>query len=482
MAYKPTLSDIEEIQQKPSEGGFTPSLADIPQQAQPTKFMGISFQPQHSPLQALLNIGGGIAQGAESAVAGLENLPRDVGLLGRYFGVPGVRQLAKLPSVHPMAIPGVQQQDIMTQIPQAATEALGYLGTGGAAGLRGAERVAGAAGRGISRLASPISGKNAADTAVNFFKKISRGRGLRDLHTPLNNKIKELYKNTKLASKKNYDYVHELAKKAGFGDELVAPTDRIEKEGLQIISSKSTPLMGELNVYRPEAKEALLDFKKTPSFKNAHKLQSELFKEQSALRNSLDPADRAKSFATGQARNALREDILDSFDQAGNGWSNTNQVLKKAYLDASEFHKNEVAPFLENRLVSNMLLKRKGMKHNPEGIFNLLQQPEESARFIKERLSPEDRDLFVAHGLSPAVRRIGGKLKINPAKFINEFNKLENKGLREFVDPTHEFMNDKIENQFRSSKLIRKYGLRGLELAGAGAAVGGGIKAGRELF
>ena len=55
MAYQPTLADIEEFEDPQKKGGFVPTLADIPQ------------QPQHSPLQALLTIGGGIAQGAESA-------------------------------------------------------------------------------------------------------------------------------------------------------------------------------------------------------------------------------------------------------------------------------------------------------------------------------------------------------------------------------------------------------------------------------
>lgn len=491
MPYQPTLSDIEDIESKPRKDKFIPTIADLPQQAQPTRFMGIPFQPQQSPLQALLNIGGGIAQGAESAVAGLENLPRDVGLLAKYFGVPYARGLAKLPAVHPMAIPGVQQQDIMTQIPQAATEALGYLGTGGAAGIRGAGEVAGAVGRGIGRAArrvgepigrrvvepiaqklAPITGRTAKETAINYFNEISQGAPVKQLYTPLNREIIGLHKGAKEIASANYDRVKDLANKYGFSDEVepVATNgdtidDTAVSRGLYINPKKSLDLISTLKDDDPAIAKEAAEFTKNPSFNSAHELQSKLGRKYYSLDHG-DGEDRKLAFKFNEARMALKDDISDSIDTGLRGQETKAENLKNTYRDAGKFYKDEVIPFYQDKLISDMLFKKGGVKNNPAGIFNLLKKDSESTDFIKDRLSPEGRDLFVAHGLENVFPKIKGTTRVSPKNFINEFDNLSKKGLDEFITNEHNIIRRKVENQYALSKALRKYGTRGAEIAG----------------
>lgn len=452
---------------------------------------GLSSQGQHSPLQALLNIGGGIAQGAESAVAGLENLPRDVGLLGRYLGVPGVRQLARLPAVHAMPAPFAQQQALTTQLPQAASEALGILGTGGAAGIRGAGEVAGAVGRGIGRAArrigepigrrviepiakklAPITGRTAKETAINYFNEISQGAPVKQLYTPLNKEIIGLHKGAKEIASSNYDRVKDLANKYGFSDEVepVATNggtidDTAVSRGLYINPKKSLDLISALKDDDPAIAKDAAEFTKNPSFNSAHELQSKLGRKYYSLEHG-DGEDRKLAFKFNEARGALKDDIFNSIDEGLRGQEAKAENLKNTYRDAGKFYKEEVIPFYEDKLISDMLFKKGGVKNNPSGIFNLLKKDSDSTEFIKNRLSPEGKDLFVAHGIENVFPKIKGTTRVSPKNFIKEFDNLSKKGLGEFITNEHNVVRAKVENQYALSKALRKYGTRGAEIAG----------------
>jgi hypothetical protein len=247
-------------------------------------------------------------------------------------------------------------------------------------------------------------------------------------------------------------------------------------KGLTINADNSLDLLKGIkpNIITTDTKNALNAFMKNRSFQNADNLQSNLYQDYALMKNSNDPRDVAKAPDILNTREALKNDIFNTF------YNNGDHDLAAAYQNQLENYRTKVVPFLENNAITNMLLKTKGSKQNPSSTINFLtQQDEPAADFIKNQLSTQDNNLMLANGLSKAVRtNSNGSLRVPSNALLNEFSNLNNKGYGNFIDTSHLGAINKIENQLSlSNKLIPVF-----KSIGAGAGLGTGYEGINKLL
>ncbi len=460
MAYQLTLQDLEEEKRQPSNG-YQLTLADLQEPPAPPPEPTHMFQP-------LINIAGGAVQGAEQFVAGLENIPRDVGLLGQYFGVPGVRQLARLPAVRAMPAPWVQQQALTTRIPSAAVQALGILGTGGAGQIGRAGEITSRIGR-RALLGMPgvktVLGKNALNTTENLVRNLSGGESLATVHTPIVNELKSDFTTHGQLSANNYNNLSDAARSSGYVDNplgIQTTTGVPLTPGAKSINFENTNKFitalqkSHTRKFRDLGdilNEDMQDVTSNPSFSNAHNLQMELGNAGSTLKSSRENVDRALGKVYFKARRNIINDIKNSFVK------NNDSSLSDLYTKASDFHLNNVIPYTSNSTLRR-IVTRTGMEElDPENIHTILKKGEEGVKVARENLSPQSRKQLVLSALKPAFK--GGE--ITPKALIDRYRDFDKLGFGHLRTNELDNITDKIARQQQLTKWTR------LGLGGVGA-------------
>lgn len=175
--------------------------------------------------------------------------------------------------------------------------------------------------------------------------------------------------------------------------------------------------------YTPLLRQAHNEFIAKPTYKNANRLQSDLYKQASKLAKA--PASdqmahdiKDRMFAS---RNGLIKDIerhFDTMDPTGN--------LAKRYEFARNFHREEVVPYHNKRLIDIS----KGRIRNPRNLTTTFKNPEEDVRKVVDDLGPEFKNRILYHDLRKTVG-------INPTdeKLADAYEKLTGKGLEEYKAP-----------------------------------------------
>lgn len=417
---------------------------------------GTDFLKNIDLLQGILNVGGGVSRGIGDIVSGTLNLPRDVGVLANYLNIPGVKKLSNIPEVKRPDAPFAQQQSLETEIPEAATGALSLLYGGAGNLLEKTGKLGAIPSNYISKLLSPLTGKNAEATATNFVNNMIGDADVGQLHTPINDKIKLEYSNANDTSKENYNLLKNAAIQRGYLDNVFDPSfSGIGiNPGKGINTIESSGLLNNINNdnLSPESSSLLENFLQNKSFKNAHDLQSSLFKDANLLKASKDGRDRMASNNLASSRNALLSDIRNTFIDNG------DSDLSSLYDRATNNHKNTVIPFYQDPVVAKMLLKG-GRYDNPSTIFNTLKQDNPISNFIKDKLSPIENDFVLAKQLEPAMSVDSkGNVSADPEKLLSSLQKIPVKGYGEFLDSRHQEVINKLGSQLKFKKAIGPIG------------------------
>jgi len=216
---------------------------------------------------------------------------------------------------------------------------------------------------------------------------------------------------------------------------------------------------------RGRTKDLYDKFVEKPTIKNAHNLQSALYTNaKQAVHGPHEYANTLVSDSIHKMRNTLKEDIdnqLNKFDPTGD--------LKKTYQEASDYYKEHVSPYDENKFISKIA---RGKVTNPRNISNIFKSPEESTMKIVNDLGDEGKNRILLDEIDKTKR-------ITPEKLHQKLGDLKNQGLDSYkTDKLDEYM-EKIPRKIALKAGLQSVGGALTGAAGA-AAFGGGI--GTELI
>jgi hypothetical protein len=218
-------------------------------------------------------------------------------------------------------------------------------------------------------------------------------------------------------------------------------------------------------------------FKESPTFENAHKLQSELGFIGRTLESN--PAktqeDLLKISKVKSAKAQLQEDINKFLEKRD---LTSNQPLSGHYKKASELFEKNVAPFLSNKKLLDII---KGGKTDIKGLHNIFNTPtnvinkagiEEigSINKIMQDLpqSSKDRIIFDA---------IGGN-KLTADALLKKLDSIKSKGYESYFTPEVKESINSLTKKMKNVENLKKAG----KLAGGATALAIGGNALSHLF
>lgn len=213
--------------------------------------------------------------------------------------------------------------------------------------------------KGIGKIAEQLNPKEYTQKIINFLThKYNLGKEkAKSLYDPVVDRFKNyhLYKNLK-----NKEYTN-------------IPTDDIK------------------NYYSTALKKMHDDFLEKPTFGKAHKLQSQLGSHSASI-SKADAASLNAKHALNNARDALKNDMLSFLEVR-------NPERANQYKRASEIFKNEVAPYRDNKTISQ-LVKNEQKTISPTKLKNELIKLTE-----KEELNPDHPLNIAQENLSSRIDR-----------------------------------------------------------------------------
>lgn len=221
---------------------------------------------------------GAAANTALSIGPELVNIPHDIGSVAKTLGIPGVEKLANIPRLEPIKPFGDNSSE--SEFAQNTTD-LASLVTGGLAGAK----------KGLKYL--PTATKKATD----FYKGLLKESSLKDVG-------------------KKYDSLNEVIRNSGYSENV--PRHSIDrylgmKTDKPIEISEFDPQDVLKHVSNKVLKTKLERLGNTPSYKNAHDVQSYLGK----LAEKSRFTEPSRFHDLSEARSALKEDISDTFMKNG---------------------------------------------------------------------------------------------------------------------------------------------------------------------
>jgi len=317
----------------------------------------------------------------------------------------------------------------------------------GKLGLRGLSSVG-------SKLAPSISrftGKEASEKSGNIINDLLGGHNLNEYHEPILGKVRQNYASNIESGSKEYNEIKELANREGYKGQSQLSRALGEKNAKSINDSVLHKLE-KLDIDKGSSlSTAVENFKRNPSFKAAHELQSELGKEGASKIKSLDSGDASLGRSLMSARKDLISDIEKTFEK------NKDIDLLNRYKAATNHWYEKVRPYLENNTIKNIVTKKGIQEINPTNLDTLLSKADESVEHVLSELPQEYKNLIIAKKLSPAIEESGlyGR-QVDPTKLVKKFNSLKNTPYKKFMTPEHSNAITDLEKSLRFSD---KYGL-----------------------
>lgn len=431
-----------------SEYGFVPKQQNIPDYSEygfVPKETTTQQSPQYSPPnQGIFNkvintinaVGGTAARGLEYGMGNIVNPPIEAAnyLNQKLAGLFGVKpeDVPTPDTIKPQPMPFVSQQNQENLEPDA--KVLGEIPdiVGGAQlGLMGGKAALGKLGN--------LIGANADLKANNLVSKLLGNNNFSKSHLPILNEIRNNYEASKDASTSQYNDVLSNAIQQGYTRDKYLPGISVDTGEKSIVTNNFKNELGDIDLteHSKNIQDLLNPINKSVnsnmSFANAHDLQSELGKEGAKLVTNADSGKRSLGGELLGLRDTLKTDITNSF--AANG----DNDLAQQYKSASDFFKNNVAPYRENTAIRNVVTKSGLKEVNPANIGNVLKKDDGSILPIVNQLSPESKNLLLANQLKNATQLLpqAGQMQrsTNAQALINAFGQLDNKGFSSFVTP-----------------------------------------------
>jgi hypothetical protein len=223
------------------------------------------------------------------------------------------------------------------------------------------------------------------------------------------------------------------------------------------IPSPAYPVVAKManDYYDLDLKDLSKTFLSSPTFQNAHELQSQLGTSIRKLqmqdaKGNLDTADRNTLQAYQRAQSAIKNDMTGFLNKQ-------DPTLANQYQGASNYWLNEVSPYLQNKNIAQIA---KGSVTNPRNIATIFKNPEDNVDKVIGDLSPDIKNKILYSQL--------GKQSANltPEKLQGAFGRLDSQGLGSYINP-------QIEQQF--DNLNTKIARRNLAQHITGALGGGFI-------
>lgn len=358
-------------------------------------------------------------------------------------------------------------------------EAIPELGALGGAGIKAA----------LSKF-SDITGRSANKKANDFIQNLLGENSFSNSHLPVLNEIRNNYSAAQNASNSQYSNILKQAADQGYTGTKQFPGISVATGEKTIVPNNfQNEVTGiDLAPYSKDIQKLLKPFSEkinnNMSFKDAHELQSELGTQGAKLRTSADGSDRYLGGELLGLRDTLKNDITGSL------LANNDTGLAQQYQEASNFFKNNVAPYRENSTIRNVVLKKGSQEVNPATIGNVLKKDDGSILPIVNQLSPESKNLLLANQLKTATQELPGKgsqleRQTDAEKLINAYGKLDNKGFSDLRTPeANQVIASLLRDVSRKSiaDKLKTFGGYGLAAATGALGVGGAYHFGKELF
>jgi len=475
-----------------SSGARIPSyatLADEPQAAAPQE--GVLGKALDIFAPGVGTLASAVAQNPHMILPGLANIAKSVpnALAQQGAGLMS----AVLPSPISQVATSLAQE-----VPTPSQQGSNLLGLAGnvALGASGLEAIpelgalGAAGGKAILSKLSDAAGFNADAKANSFIDSLLGNNSFSKSHLPVINELRQNYNNAKTLSNSQYDSIINNAKAQGYTGGTQFPGIHVATDGKSIIPNNFQSDLNnvDLSLYSKKIQDALKpladQINPNLSFADAHDLQSELGAQGAKLRTSADGTQRYLGGELLGLRDTLKNDITGSL------LANNDTDLAQQYHAASDFFKNNVAPYRENSVIRNVVMKKGNQEVNPATIGNVLKKDDGSILPIVNQLSPESKNLLLANQLKGAtsiVPQATGGIERNTTaqSLINAYGKLDNKGFGDLATPEN---NQAIASIIQD--LSRKQSLEGIlnklklpaAIAGTAALGAGGYRAAKEFL
>jgi hypothetical protein len=217
-------------------------------------------------------------------------------------------------------------------------------------------------------------------------------------------------------------------------------------------------------------------FKRNPSFRNAHNLQSEIGTMMDSLKsNKMTPEQRMDFGKLKSVRDKLKKDI-DSFLSKRD--LNSNESISPMYKTGIDLYREHVAPFLGDKKLREIVRGRKSTVKNIHSIFDTpANKIDKNGKLNIGHVNKIIQDLPEEAKNKILYSAMGGAPKDANA-LLKNISKIENKGFSSYFSPElHEdinLLNKKLKNR-KNLGTIGKVG-------GIGAAIGGTYGTGNALI
>jgi hypothetical protein len=465
--YQVTPEDIQAAMQRPRPS----TMQQIGQAAMMPIRAGQEFL-QH-PVQGAANILGGVERGVQAPLTtGYHLLGGAAGLAGRglqALGLPGfgLPQASKvLQGVQPLVFAPGERPELTPNLSQFAEEAA--QGASGAKTLRELYLTGKAGVKGLSNLFDRRSNTK----AKSFVNDLLNGAHPSTLPVQIADEIRRAERVNSEGVSDAYGIAHDLARQSGFKDNVSRVTPGLgsqERAGKIIntrLANSEFEKLRKLGANDEAVLQSFEDFMRSPSYSNAHTLQSDLGSAYGKLKHSTDRLDKQMAGGYASARRALRKDIVNSLNAGG------AEEAATAYRNATNLFKDTVAPFREARKPVRDIVNKRGLSEvNPENIHNIMKNEDEALNAIKPFLSERGSESILANALKPGYNYSPTSgLSVDAKKLLETLNNVNKKGFNEFITPSHKRAISSIEKSLTRSKRaksIAKY------LGGASVGAGG---------
>lgn len=448
-----------------------------------------------------------------------------IGDYAKYLLPAGLSQLASIEAMNPKAIPG-QALNALKSIPNAGAQIAGELSSMGmpfspgsqllnmapqvvptpspqasnamalaaniAMGVSAIPDLAALGGAGAKVLLNKLSdsiGANADVKANDFISSLLGNNSFSKSHLPVLNEIRNNYDVAQNTSANQYKNILSQAAQQGYtggkqfpgitaatGEKTIIPNNFQDELNTIDLSEHSKAIQDLLSPINKSVNNNL-------SFADAHEMQSQLGKEGAKLATSPDGMKRYLGGELLGLRNTLKDDITQSF------LANGDTDLANQYQNASDFFKNNVAPYRENSTIRNVVMKSGLKEINPATIGNVLKKEDGSILPIANDLSPQSKNLLLANQLKSSTQQLPEQgvmqRSTDATRLLNNFGQLDNRGFSNLITPEHIQAIENIKNDLAKQGTI-KWALDKLRIPAltGSAALGGsaGYHLGKLFF
>jgi len=330
-----------------------------------------------------------------------------------------------------------------------------------------------------------ITGSTLQDEANSIYGDLARGKTATGLNKTNTENIISNYNAKKAAINQGYGQLNQDAIQSGYlptGNKPIAglyesvnqkfiDPSKDTSDAIDNLSSKQD-VDSPLKNISSGLKAAIQQYKSSPTFANAHTLQSLLGNEAADFMNgvSTDIADKQTAATLNSARNSLKDDIISNFNQNG------DQDLASRYQGLSDQYKNQIVPYMKVSQVWNAI---RG-KNYPANIIKTLSNDDDAGynQIIRNDLqaNPDHTAPVLAQALKNAAKPDAyGNIEINsPQKLIQSSNSMPD-NIKQFMSPE---LTQRMQALQDAQQARDKYAAplaKVLKILGTGALLGTGF-------